>query len=216
MLRRAIIIVIALCCATLAFQAEAAARYYRYLNSEGLEEISHTIPNERVPLGYDVLDADMRLVETIAPQLSPEEIVIRDRLRHEEAVCLASQKRVRALYESEDDIAHAEKQALNSLVNRITNAQANLAQLRNLRRELEDEAARMDRAGKSLTGIVLGNIGRAKAQIDNLESEIAQKNVEKEETRRQHAFDLEVFRRSECLVATATLSDVTASRQGRP
>lgn len=216
MLRRAIIIVIALCCATLAFQAEAATRYYRYFNSEGVEEISHTIPAERAPLGYDVLDADMRLVETIAPQLSPEEIVIRDRLRHEEAVCLASQKRVRALYESEDDIAHAEKQALNSLANRITNAQANLAQLRNLRRELEDEAARMDRAGKSLTGIVLGNIGRAKAQIDNLESEIAQKNVEKEETRRQHAMDLEVFRRPECLVATATLSDVTASRQGRP
>ncbi len=208
MLRRAVITVIALGCVTLAWQAEAAARYYRYFNSEGLEEISHAVPPDRVPLGYDVLDADMRLVERIAPQLSPEEIAIRDRLRHEEAVCLASQKRVHALYESEEDIAHAEKQALNSLVNRITNAQANLAQLRNLRRELEDEAARMDRAGKSLTGIVLGNIGRAKAQIDNLESEIAQRKVEKEETRRQHAIDLKVFRRPECLVATATLSDV--------
>ncbi|MCZ6644517.1 MAG: hypothetical protein O7F71_23325 [Gammaproteobacteria bacterium] len=208
MLRYAVITLIALGCAALAWQVDAASRFYRYINSEGLEEISHTIPNERVPLGYDVLDADMRLVERVAPQLSPEEIVTRNRRQHEEAVCIASQKRVHALYESEEDITHAEKQALDSLVNFISNALANLAQLRNLQRELEDEAARMDRAGQSLTSVVLGNIDRAKAQIENLESDIVQRNVEKEETRRQHAIDLEVFRGPECLVATTTMPGV--------
>ena len=194
--KRAVTVLIALACATLVWQVNADT-FYRYINSDGLEEVSHSIPNDRVPLGYDVLDANMRLIRHIAPQLTPEEIVVRDRRRREEALCLASQKRVRALYESEEDIAHAEQQALDSLVNRIANAQANLAQLRNQRIELEDEAARMDRAGQSLTSIVLGNIDRAKAQIENLEGEIAQRNIEKEETRRQHAIDLEVFRRPE-------------------
>ena len=207
MLKRAVIALIALSCVTLIWQAQAA-RFYRYINAEGLEEISHTIPNDRVPLGYDVLDADMRLIRHVAPQLSPEEIVVRNLRQHEEALCLASQKRVRALYESEEDIAHAEKQALDSLVNRIANAQANLAQLRTQRIELEDEAASMDRAGQSLTSIVLGNIDRAKAQIENLESEIAQRNFEKEETRRQHAIDLEVFRRAEGLVANTAQVEV--------
>ncbi|MCH8142445.1 MAG: hypothetical protein IH908_12705 [Proteobacteria bacterium] len=207
MLKRAVIALITLSCVTLAWQAEAA-RFYRYINAEGLEEISHTIPNDRVALGYDVLDANMRLVEHVARQLSPEEIVTRNRQQREEAVCLASQKRVRALYESEEDITQAEEQALDSLTNRITNAQASLAQLRNQHRALEEEAARMDRAGQSLTSIVLGNIDRAKAQIENLEGEIAQRKVEKEETRRQHAVDLEVFRRSECLVASVLQPDV--------
>ncbi|TDJ23861.1 MAG: hypothetical protein E2O59_13365 [Gammaproteobacteria bacterium] len=207
MLKRAVIALITLSCVTLAWQAEAA-RFYRYINAEGLEEISHTIPNDRVALGYDVLDANMRLVEHVARQLSPEEIVTRNRQQSEEAVCLTSQKRVRALYESEEDITQAEEQALDSLTNRITNAQANLAQLRNQHRALEEEAARMDRAGQSLTSIVLGNIDRAKAQIENLEGEIAQRKVEKEETRRQHAVDLEVFRRSECLVASVRQPDV--------
>lgn len=207
MLKRAVIALLALSCVTLAWQAEAA-RFYRYINAEGLEEISHIIPNDRVALGYDVLDANMRLVEHVAPQLSPEEIVTRNRRQREEAVCVASQKRVRALYESEEDITQAEKQALDSLTNRITNAQANLAQLRNQRRALEEEAARMDRTGQSLTSIVLGNIDRAKAQIENLEGEIAQRKEEKEETRRQHAVDLEVFRLPECLVASARQPDV--------
>jgi len=207
MLKRAVIALITLSCVTLAWQAEAA-RFYRYINAEGLEEISHTIPNDRVALGYDVLDANMRLVEHVARQLSPEEIVTRNRQQSEEAVCLTSQKRVRALYESEEDITQAEEQALDSLTNRITNAQANLAQLRNQHRALEEEAARMDRAGQSLTSIVLGNIDRANAQIENLEGEIAQRKVEKEETRRQHAVDLEVFRRSECLVASVRQPDV--------
>ncbi len=207
MLKRAVIALITLSCVTLAWQAEAA-RFYRYINAEGLEEISHTIPNDRVALGYDVLDANMRLVEHVVRQLSPEEIVTRNRQQSEEAVCLTSQKRVRALYESEEDITQAEEQALDSLTNRITNAQANLAQLRNQHRALEEEAARMDRAGQSLTSIVLGNIDRANAQIENLEGEIAQRKVEKEETRRQHAVDLEVFRRSECLVASVRQPDV--------
>ena len=55
---------------------------------------------------------------------------------------------------------------------------------------------------------MLGNIDRAKAQIEILEGEIAQRKVEMEETQRQHAADLEVFRRSECLVASALQPDV--------
>ena len=142
MLRRAVIILVTLCCTTLAWQAEAA-KFYRYINADGLEEVSHTIPNDRVAFGYDVLDSDMRLLEHVAPQLSREEIVIRNRRQREEALCLASRKRVHALYESEADITHAEKQALDSLVDRIANTQANLAQLRNQHRELQEEAARM-------------------------------------------------------------------------
>jgi len=63
---------------------------------------------------------------------------------------------------------------------------------------LEDEAARMDRAGQSITPELLSNIDRAKAQIENLESEIDQRRLEKEETHRQHKTDLEVFRLPEC------------------
>ncbi|MCZ6620001.1 MAG: hypothetical protein O7E57_17925, partial [Gammaproteobacteria bacterium] len=60
MFKRAVILSIALAGITLAWQAEAA-RYYRYINSDGLMETSHSIPNNRVPLGYDVLDGNMQV-----------------------------------------------------------------------------------------------------------------------------------------------------------
>ena len=198
---------IALACITLAWQAEAA-RFYRYLNSDGLMETSHTIPADRVPFGYDVLDGAMQVIEHVDPQLDPEELAIKHRLEREEAICIASKKRVRSLYESEADIKHAEEQALDSLGTRIANAQANLAQLRNQRRELEERAARIDRAGLSLTHSVLGDIDRAIAQIENLELEIVQRNLEIEETRHKHERDLVMFRRSGCLVASAEQIEV--------
>ena len=49
------------------------ARFFRYKDETGRLVISHTIPNDRVKFGYEIVDENARLIQTIEPQLSEEE-----------------------------------------------------------------------------------------------------------------------------------------------
>lgn len=185
--------------ASLLAPASWAGQLYRYANEQGITVIGSTVPNDIVRNGYQVIDsATGRVLRTVAAQLTPKQAKLKAAREEKYAQCKDSQRRVNSLYEADEDIDHAEKQALDSIETRIINAQASLTQMRNQERDLEDQAARLERSGHGVTPILVGNIKQAKAQIQNLELEILGRRVEQDEARKQFNRDREVFLQGDC------------------
>lgn len=188
-----------------------AGQLYRYANSEGGVVIGSSVPNDLVRNGYQVIDsATGRVLRTVAAQLTPKQAKLKAAREARYAQCRDSQRRVNSLYETNADIDHAEKQALASIETRIINAQASLTQMRNQERDLEDQAARLERSGYGVTPILVGNIKQAKAQIQNLELEILGRRIEQDEARTQFDRDREVFLQGDCseIAKQVTLSSL--------
>jgi hypothetical protein len=162
-------------------------------------EISHTIPADRVPLGYEVIDAGSgRVVKVVDAQKSQAEV---DRINRETAArnaCTTALARVNSLYQSELDIDSAQKHAIKSLDGRIANAQLNLRQALQQKRDYEASAAQLERSGKSLDGWLVDNIKRADVQVGNLEREIEQRRREQTDARTRFAQDLALFKQATC------------------
>lgn len=184
---------------TLLAPASWAGQLYRYANEQGGVVIGSTVPNDLVRNGYQVIDSSTgRVLRTIAAQLTPKQAKLKAAREKRYALCRDSQRRVNSLYETTEDIDHAEKQALASIETRIINAQASLTQMRNQERDLEDQAARLERSGHGVTPVLVGNIEQAKAQIQNLELETLGRRIEQDEARKQFDRDREVFAQGDC------------------
>ena len=192
-----------ICVMLLVTQVAYGARFFCYVDDDGKLVLSHTIPNERVKLGYDIVDENARVMQRIAPQLSKDEY---ERRVAEQAACnecLAALKGVRSLYRSVDDINYAEQQALESIETQITNTKANLT---NQRKELEEQAAQLDIVGRQIPNSLLENIASAKTQEGNLEEQIKNRYGEKLEERLAYNLDLKVFGRDDCESGSAEQS----------
>ena len=178
----------------------AAAKFlYRYVNAEGLPETSHTIPTDRVPLGYEVIDARSgRLVRIVERQKTQAEV---DRINRETTArnaCQTALDRVNSLYQSEIDIAAAEKQAVEALEVRIANALSNERLALDQQRDYEATAAQLERSGKSLDANLVNNIRRAEIQVSNMRREIKQRRGEQTDAHVRFAQDLALFEQATC------------------
>lgn len=180
-----------------------AGKLYRFTGADGGLVLSSSIPNDRVPLGYDVIDSRSgRLLHKVAPQLTPAEAAAKAERERRIGVCKIAQRRVQTMYESDADIDDAETKALQSLETRVVNAQANLTHLQNQRSKLEDQAARLERNGTGVTPRLIANLERANTQIKNLELEIAQRHLEQDETKHSYTLDRSIFALGDCEVAS--------------
>ena len=183
----------------LALPVDAAGQLYRYRNAEGHAEISYSVPPERAPLGYEVLDAySMRVVKVVEAQKSPEEIARLERETQARNACQEALDRVNRLYQSELDVNAAREQTVGSILTRIENAKVNLAQVQSQKRELEAEAARQERSGNALNTGLRTNIDRANQQVKNLQEEIAQRHEEHETAEARFAEELKLFLQGTC------------------
>lgn len=185
---------------SLAVPVEAGdMRLYRYKDLDGSLVLSHTIPSDRVAGGYQVIDAGTgRVLQTVPAQLTPEQLAAKLAREQALAACMADVERVQTLYSSEREIDRALEEALESIDGRITNAEANLTQLRTEQRKLEKEAAQLERTGGALSEMLVSNIERTQVQIETLEAEIAQRHSDKEGARARFAEDRDIFKRGGC------------------
>jgi antitoxin (DNA-binding transcriptional repressor) of toxin-antitoxin stability system len=180
--------------------AQAAGnQLYRFRNLEGQIEISNSIPTDRVARGYEVLDARSgRVVAVIEPQKSQAEV---DRIKREELArnaCRTALERVISLYQNDQDIKDAKKQAIAALEERIENANANLGQAVDQRLNLEATAAHEERSGKALDAGLVRNLRQTNLQIVNLENEIEHRHLEQVQARDRFARDLALFQQASC------------------
>ncbi|MEM7219958.1 MAG: DUF4124 domain-containing protein [Pseudomonadota bacterium] len=179
---------------TLAPLTASAAQLFRYKDTQGSWVIASSVPAERVPHGYHVLDATGRVVKTVAPQPSEEEREAFNRAKAERAEREAAERRVNLLYGSEEDIDHALSMALQSIDTTIENTRANILHLESQRSRLEGQAARIERAGNTVPEKILNSIATMNDQLRTLEREVEKRVEEKEVERERHAADREVFR----------------------
>lgn len=175
-----------------------AARFFRYVDENGRLVLSHTIPNERVKFGYDIVDQHSRVIQTVPPQLSDEEYARQQAQIKAEEECDEAMRRVRNLYRSIADIDYAESQALLSIDTQLTNTQANLQAIRNQREELEAQAAQIDVSGNAIPTGLLENIESAKTQEQNLIEQIENRQRENLKIKADYEYDRIVFQLETC------------------
>ena len=187
-----IVVLLTACC------VQAAGRLYRFVNSQGKVEISNSIPNDRVPLGYDVLDDAGRLILRIAPQLTPAQIKQKRQKEAEDRACREGYLRVTAMYQTEADIDRFKGQAVEALQTAIANDQANLLVVRGQHAELLAQAARAERNGSTLSAILVQNIDRAKGQIKLLEKSVRDRQKEHDQIDNKFQKEREILRRGPC------------------
>lgn len=175
-----------------------AARFFRYQDDAGKLVLSHTIPNDRVRYGYEIVDEHGRLIQKVAPQLSDEDYKAKLRYEAAKSECVEELGRIKRLYQAQVDIDNAEDQALASIDTRISNAKAQLQLVSTQKKELETQAAQLDIAGKTISSMLLDNIARAKSQERNLESEIELRYQEKLDLRVEFNYHRRVFALPNC------------------
>jgi hypothetical protein len=177
----------------------ASGRLYRYTNAQGSVEIAHAIPAERVAGGYEILDAATgRVLETVAAQLSPEALVLKQARDREAEACRQHLERVRALYGSVADIDAAEVQAHRALETRIGHLQASSTLEQRRLEELERDAAQRERTGRVVTAEMEAEMARSRARVGTVDGEIAQRRQEQAASKEQFERDRDMFRSGEC------------------
>ncbi|MFL1466522.1 DUF4124 domain-containing protein [Marinobacter sp. HN1S83] len=154
----------------------AEARMYRYTDENGQLVISNTIPQEASRRGYDILNSKGRVIDSVDPAPTAEEIAAREaREQREEAERIQREKDQALLkrFSHPDQAVRAmhrkirELESLNQL--KRGNISVILSQLNNV----EGRAADMERAGRDIPESTLEKIRRLEAQIHDIEQEIA-------------------------------------------
>jgi len=179
--------------------AAASGRLYRYTNEQGRLEISHAIPAHRVAGGYQILDARTgRVIETVAPELTPAELQAQLQRERDEAVCRQAIDRVTTLYGSVQDIDAAQRHAERAIETRIAHTETNLALEQRRLEDHQREAAQRERSGRPVTEELLEGIARSRAQIRSMEVEIEQRRNEQVEARTRFVEDRRLFEAGTC------------------
>ncbi len=172
---------------------------FKFTDHRGDVVYSYTLPPGQARLGYEKVDVSTgQVVESVAPQLPPEELA--EQLRREQALdaCRAELARLHALYGSEQDIAYAEREALDSLDRRIAQIQGNLALARQEQERLSARAADAERAGRPVSQSLIDKLQRSQSQIRTLMQEVEQRRAEQGEARSRYARELQRFRDGDC------------------
>ncbi|HEY6597759.1 MAG TPA: hypothetical protein VIZ30_00495 [Pseudomonadales bacterium] len=185
-----------------AVQAHAEAAYlYRFVNEDGVVVLSNSIPPELVSRGYDVVRGDGTLVRVVPRELTPSELVERDRqLAAEKAAADAGSVRasrdedLMKLYASPLDVEEARDRKILSIETVVATTKANLERLKLQKRRLEEQAASLEREGGTPSPELLSNLTILETQIAEKEREVAARKLEQQRVSDQFGLDLERIR----------------------
>ncbi|MNF44138.1 hypothetical protein D3C84_252440 [compost metagenome] len=125
----------------------AQAELYRYVSQHGVVVLdSQGVPPEYVGRGYEVLDADGRVLRVVPPAPTAEEL----RQRAEAQRQAEADAQLRQRYASVADLEQTRQQQLRDLDALLAMAQANLQGVQGQMRARERQAAERQRAGQAV------------------------------------------------------------------
>jgi len=178
----------------------ATLELYRYENEDGVVVLGHSIPPELVYKGYTVLDEAGTVLRVVPRQLTPAEIVARDKQLAAEKAAeegrLARAHRdeeLAQLYATGSDIIEARDRKIQSIDTAIGITKSNIARLKLQKENLEQQAANRERSGLLPSPEILQNLQILTAQISDKEREIEMRQLEQQQVREQFQHDLERF-----------------------
>jgi hypothetical protein len=191
-----------------------AVELYRFENEDGVVVLAHSIPPELVYKGYTVVSEDGTVLRQVPRQLTPAEIVERDRKLAEEKAAEEGRmarahrdEELAKLYASPADVIEARDRKLRSIDNAIATTKGNIARLKLQKQHLEEQAAERERAGLLASPEILENLKILTVQIGDKEREVEMRELEQQQVREQFQHDLERFEElfgSAPVAATAT------------
>ena len=178
---------------TLGMVAQSEAGMYRYTDENGQVVISNTIPQEATKRGYDILGANGRVVETIPPAPTDEEIAAREAEKQRQEALKRQREHDQRLLER---FSHPD-QAVKSMYRKVRELEG-LIQLKRgnisvISSQLDSEqskAADLERAGREIQEAMLEKLRRLESQIRDIEREIASQSQEIERLKQAFRDDI--------------------------
>lgn len=156
-----------------------AANYYRYKDENGVTVLGRTIPPHLVGNGYEVIGSNGRVLEKVAPALTPQEIKERDariaaeqkRKEDEERQRKADEDLLR-LYSHPNEAARIRDRKVQDLEAAIKLKQTKIASLESQIQENQSKAANFERGGKVIPEALVNSITLLKTEVGKIEMDI--------------------------------------------
>ncbi|WP_150912264.1 DUF4124 domain-containing protein [Marinobacter halotolerans] len=185
--------IIASTLALLLSAATVSAAMYRYKDENGQVVISNTIPQEASKRGYDILSSDGRVIDTVAPAPTEEELAERaaeKRRQEARARRMEQDRKLLERYSNPDQAVRAMHRKILELRGLSQLKQGNISVIENQLDAEQARAADLERAGRDIPEATLKKIRRLEADIREIEQEINAQRAEIEAVKRQFLEDI--------------------------
>lgn len=168
----------------LAAPATQPLQLYRYLDDRGAVVLNRQgVPPEFVSKGYQVLNAQGRVLQTVPPALSPEQAQANAAQRAQ----ADADARLRTRYTSVEDLERTRQRQLTEIDGLVALTRGDLQNLQAQQASLQGEAANQERNGQPISPSVLDQLEAVRQRRAELNAQ-----VERYQKMRQdagHAFD---------------------------
>ncbi len=156
-----------------------AAQFYRYKNENNQLVLTQTLPAQYADKGYDILNEKGRIVKTVPPALTPEEIKARDEALEKQRLALIEKKKQEAVDEELKQLYSQPNDAVRVLNRHVLDLQGVVgikqAKIKSLQSQIMDEesrAAERQRKGYTVGEDALEKISSLRKDIVNTEADI--------------------------------------------
>ena len=167
---------------------------YRYTDESGQVVISNTIPQEASKRGYDILNRNGRVVETVDPEPTEEEIAAREaeeQRKAEEEKQRELDRKLLERFSHPDEATRAMHRKIRELQGLNQLKRGNISVIVSQLDSEQSRAANMERSGRDIPDSTLQKIRRLEAQIRDIEREINAQNSDIRALREQFEEDIE-------------------------
>ena len=194
---------------TLPSLSSYAGQVYRFKDNNGVKTMSKTLPPYAAQQGYDVLDdSSLRVIETVRPAPTKEEIVEYNRQQAAEKeqkrqaeieAKKATERRrqamlydanLKASYRTEDELLKKRETELLYFQNQIEKTELTLKRNKDKLHQFQQQAADIELSGRAVTGNLKKRLVATEQEIKNNHSELARLGLENKASIEQYDQDL--------------------------
>jgi hypothetical protein len=169
------------------------AKYYRYLNEEGVKVISVAIPPEYAQKGYEIITKNGQVLDVVAPAPTPENVAAELEKRARKRALAKEHENLIRRYSSVDDIFAARDRRLTHLNATISILRNNLVSLDKQSEDLVGKAAESERIGREVSKQILSNIEQIKAEITTSQASLKARESEQDAINKEYQRAADLF-----------------------
>ncbi|MFN2362101.1 MAG: DUF4124 domain-containing protein [Marinobacter sp.] len=180
--------------AALAVASIAEARMYRYTDENGQVVISNTIPQDASKRGYDILSKNGRVIETVDPEPTEDEIAAREadeERQAEEEKQMELDRKLLERFSHPDQAVRAMHRKIRELQGLNQLKRGNISVIDSQLDSEQSRAANLERSGRDIPEATLDKIRRLESQIRDIEREINSQDADIKALREQFEKDIE-------------------------
>jgi chromosome segregation ATPase len=178
----------------LLFTAAASGSTYRFTDENGQIVISNTIPQAASKRGYDILNSSGRVIETIDPAPTAEQIAAREarkRFEEKQERRLELDKKLLERFSHPDEAVRAMYRKIRELRGLSQLKRGNISVIESQLDTEQGRAADRERSGREIAEATLEKIRRLESNIRQIEREISAQQAEIDIVKGQFVEDIE-------------------------